>query len=110
MQAFDEGSGASTIIFQDVTSAQGFQIFIVPYSTPQVSIERFKMDQPSGVMQEPHDLNIDGAFATMFVGKDQLLGPTREVWFIHGGYLFEVTAPHSLDEWLGTIMLTWRFI
>lgn|SRR3989344_6749506 len=110
VEEFDEGGGARTIIFQNPERGQGFQIFIVPYAAPQVSMERFKKDQPSGVMQDPHDLKIDGAIATLFTGKDAFLGDTREVWFIRGGYLFEVTTVKALDEWLGNIMLTWKFI
>ena len=34
----------------------------------------------------------------------------REVWFIHGGYLYEVTTYKELDTWLGSIMQTWKFI
>ena len=110
VQEFDEGGGARTIIFQNEQVAQGFQIFVVPYSATQVSTQRFKADQPSGVIEEPHNIAIDGAFATIFFGKDALLGETREVWFIHAGYLFEVTTPKVLDDWLGTIMQTWIFI
>src|SRR3989344_4274840 len=110
VESFDEGAGASTIVLQDPEAGQGFQVFVVPYSGVQVSTERFRRDAPSGIMQDPHDLEIDSALATMFFGKDPLLGETREVWFIHGGYLFEVSAPKVLDEWLGTIMSSWRFI
>jgi hypothetical protein len=110
VREYDEGEGARTITFQDVRTAEGFQIFVVPYTASQVSMQRFKMDEPSGVMRDPQNLNIDGAFATMFLGKNDLLGDTREVWFIRGGYLFEVTAPLSLDNWLGNSMLSWIFI
>ena len=37
-------------------------------------------------------------------------GDTREVWFIHGGYLYEVTTYKELDIWLAGIMRTWKFI
>ena len=57
-------------------------------------------------MQGPMDLSLNSALATMFFGRDPLLGDTREVWFIHGGYLFEVSTPKMLDEWLGNIMFT----
>ena len=110
VQAFDEGKGAQTITFQNPDVGQGFQIFIVPYGARQVSAERFKQDEPSGVMKEPLDIQIDGTTGTRFKSKDMLLGETREVWFIHDGYLFEITAPISLDAWLASIMATWKFI
>src|SRR3990167_8204177 len=49
VKEYDEGGGASTITFQNVAAAQGFQIFVVPYHDPQVSEERFHTDVPSGV-------------------------------------------------------------
>lgn len=109
-QAYDEGGGAATYTFQNVQTAQGFQIFAVPYGGTQVSQERFRKDVPSGVMRAPQDVSIDGATATAFFSADSLLGDTAEVWFIHGGYLFEVTAPKSEAAWLSEIMATWKWI
>lgn len=37
------------------------------------------------------------------------MGTAREIWFLHGGLLYEVTAPLSLDGWLVQIMETWQF-
>lgn len=110
VQEFDEGGGAQTITFQDLAGGQGFQIFIVPYGESQVSQDRFKRDIPSGIRTDMTNITIDGATGAAFYSKDALLGDTREVWFIHDGHLFEVTAPKSLDHWLGEIMLTWRFV
>jgi hypothetical protein len=107
---FDEGKGAMTITFQNPVDAQGFQIFIMPYGERQVSTARFKQDVPSGVAKEVMNIQIDGAQGTAFKSKDSFLGDTREVWFIHNGYLFELTTPLSLDSWLSSIMTTWKFI
>ena len=110
MKAYDEGGGASTIALQNVARAEGLQIFIVPYKEAQVSGARFRRDVPSGVMREPLDVSIDGATATSFYSTNAMLGDTAEIWFIHGGYLFEVTAPKSEAAWLSEIMQTWQFI
>jgi hypothetical protein len=110
VKEFDEGKGAVTITFQNPADSQGFQMFIVPYGERQVSAARFKQDEPSGVLKQPLDIQIDGTTGTTFEGHDTFLGDTREVWFIHDGYLFEITAPLSLDSWLTSIMITWKFI
>jgi hypothetical protein len=66
VKAYDEGGGATTITLQNPADAKGFQIFIVPYGSGQVSEARFKQDEPSGVMLQPKDVTIDGATATFF--------------------------------------------
>ena len=110
VKTYDEGKGASTITFQNVATAQGFQMFIVPYAAAQISKARFMQDEPSGVMQSPLNVAIGGAPATSFYSTNALLGDTAEIWFIYGGYLYEVTAPKSEAAWFSGIMNTWQFI
>lgn len=106
----DEGGGASTITFQDVAKAEGFQIFIVPYGEAKVSEARFKQDIPSGVRESLTNLTVDGATAAAFYSTNALLGATREVWFVRGGFLYEVTTLKPLDVWMDAIVQTWKFI
>jgi hypothetical protein len=106
---FDEGGGATTITFQNVETAQGFQIFIVPYSESQVNEKRFKQDEPSGVRESLTNITVDGATAAAFYSTNAALGATREVWVVHGGFLYEMTTLKSLDTWLGSIIQTWKF-
>lgn len=110
VHVYDEDGGARTITFEDASPGEGFQIFIVPYSQNYITPERFKTDDPSGVMTDPQDIAVDGAPAKIFYGYNDQMGDTREVWFIHGGFLYEVTTYKALDDWLGTIMLSWRFL
>ncbi len=106
----DEGDGASTIVFQNPDEGVGFQIFVVPYLEAQVSEERFHKDLPSGIRKDMENITIDGALGASFRSRNLLLGETHEVWFVNGGYLYEVTAPKPLDAWLATIMETWKFL
>lgn len=105
-----EGGGATTMVFERVDGGGGFQIYALPYAEAQVSERRFRMDVPSGVMEEPMEVVIDGVRANAFFSKHVLLGETREVWFLRGGYLFEVTTYRQLDAWLAGVMATWRFL
>ncbi|MEK7604747.1 MAG: hypothetical protein AAB442_03060 [Patescibacteria group bacterium] len=100
----------STIVFEDATGDRGFQVFVVPYEGETVSEKRFKMDVPSGVMQEPIQVLIDGVTATAFWSTNTLFGETREVWFIRGGFLYEITTFKDLDPWLAEIMKSWKFL
>ena len=102
-------NGTMTVTFQNVDEVKGFQIFIVPYSGSQISMARFKEDIPSGVRTSVQNITIQGASGATFYSSDASLGETAELWFIHGGYLYEVTTLKPLDTWLAGIMQTWKF-
>ena len=61
-------------------------------------------------MKEPKEVTVGGARGTMFYGYNPTMGDTREVWFIHGGFLYAVITYKELDTWLAGIMSTWKFI
>ncbi len=110
---YDEGGGASTVVLENVANparARGMQVFIVPYSEATISEERFKRDVPSGVRANVENTTVDGVRAVTFLSKDTLLGDTREIWFIRGGYLYEVTTFKGVAAWFQPIMQSWRFI
>lgn len=109
VKEYDDGTSASTITFEDAANEKSFQIFVVPYQGNQITEEQFKKDVPSGIMKEPVDIIIDGVQGTMFFSTNASLGDTREVWFIRGGFLYEVTTYANLDSWLAQILSTWRF-
>jgi hypothetical protein len=82
---YAEAGDAITVTFEDDTGELGFQVFVTPYSNSQITPERFRIDQPSGVFAEPTDIVVDGVRATMFFGKNSVMGDTREAWFIYPG-------------------------
>jgi len=106
---YDEGGGTYTIVFEDEAGEKGFQIFFTPYSEPQVSPERFLLDVPSGVRKDVLNLEVDGVLGTSFSSTNASLGETWEVWFIHDGYLFELTTLKPLENLLDEIVQTWKF-
>ena len=52
---------------------------------------------------------IDGVSGITFVGFDARVGQTREIWFIHNHFLFEIMTYKELEPWLNQILATWRF-
>jgi hypothetical protein len=82
---------------------------VTPYSGALITEQEFKLDEPSGVDNQPTHVTVDGVPATMFFGNNSVMGDTREIWFIHGGFLYEVTTYKQLDSWLAPIMQTWQF-
>lgn len=107
---YNEAGGAISITFQSASSSQEFEVYVTPYADAQITPERFKLDEPSGVRDDPTDILIDGARGTMFFSRNPMMGETREVWIIHGGFLYEVVTERENDAWLASIMQTWRFI
>ncbi len=105
----DEGGGAHTVVFESASGEKGFQIYVQPYQGTTISQSKFREDNPSGVMNEPLEVLIGGVRATIFYGNVEGFGETREVWFIHNGYLYEIVTYKELDTWLAEILKTWKF-
>lgn len=110
VRVYEEDEGARTITFEDPNTGEGFQIFVVPYNETHITPERFAIDAPAGVMQDPQDITVDAVPAKIFFGYQEQMGDTREVWFIKKGFLYEVTTYKALDSLLSNIMQTWQFI
>lgn len=112
-QEFVDHGPELTVVFQGGDGQPGFQIYTFPISGTKVTPERFQTDEPSGIMEEPHDTTVDGAQALSFDGFDAKMGKTHEVWFIHSAngipFLYEVSTYKELSGWLSEIMQTWRF-
>jgi hypothetical protein len=110
VQEYQETGGAFTATFQDVVADQEFQVYVTPYSGSEITDAQFKLDEPSGLKIDPTDVTVDGASGIEFFSYAPRLDKTREVWFIHGGFLYEVTTYKELDAWLKPIMQSWQFI
>lgn len=108
--AVEEEEGGRTILAQDEQTKNGFQVFVAPYDeTEPLAPERILQDLPDLVMEEVQMSKIDGAHAVVFVTNDPSLGKTREVWFAHGGFLYQVTSRMEFDRVLAEIMATFKF-
>lgn len=110
VKEFDEGGGASTVTFENLNDVRGWQLFVVPYGAAQVTEQRFRKDVPSGVRTNVQDITVDGAVGAAFYSKDASLGETFEVWFVHDGFLYELTTLKSLEPNLRERLATWKFI
>jgi hypothetical protein len=106
LQEYKEAGGAFTVTFQDIVADEEFQVYVTPYSGTEITDAQFKLDEPSGVKIDPTDVTVAGASGIEFFSYAPRLDDTREVWFIHGGFLYEVTTYKNFDAWLQS----WRFI
>jgi hypothetical protein len=109
---YDEGEGVTSIVFQEANERAGFQIFVTPYPYigEPITQARIKADVPTLDMQDTDSLTIGtGTQALSFASSDPDFGPTRELWFAHGSYLFEVVTYPDRAAWLAPIINTIRF-
>lgn len=96
-----DGKGSSaTITFETADHAHDFELFITPYGAATVTPERFALDEPSGVMEQPADITVGGIPARFFYGKNAALGDTAEIWFINKGFLYEMATYKDNGAWL----------
>lgn len=109
VEEFQETGTRLTVVFTDEEAGNEFQVYVQPYGLHEISEKLFEADMPSGVMDDPQEIQIDGARATTFTGSVAGFGETHEVWFINNGFLYEVTAPPALDAWLAEILNSWKF-
>jgi hypothetical protein len=107
---FPEGGDGMTVAFQKPNEEKGFQIFIIPYAEKQISQERIRADLAGAPMKNLKNIVLPGNIqAVHFESVAPLIGDSIEVWFIHNGYLFEVTTYRALDSWLAGILGTLVF-
>ena len=101
--------GAEVIVVERGAQA-GFQVFRAPHDEPALTPERIRLDLPDLVMERVQALDLGGAEALAFRSADADLGPTYEVWCVHGGYLYQVMARADFEAELNGILKSWRFI
>ena len=107
------------VIIADGGPQKSFQIFIMPFDEPMTVMtpERIRRDLPNAVIKNPQeailgDPSINSgqvAYALIFESASDGIGQTREVWIVHNGFLYQITAPIVFDGELTRIMGTWKF-
>ncbi len=110
LKEFDEGADSWTAVFQAPGEKVGFQIYITPHASDTISGEVIRRDVPSGKIEDLQEeyLRPDLLVAT-FWSEAPLTGRNREIWFIHGGYLYEFTAYAPAEGMLREVLQTLMF-
>ena len=106
---FDEGGGATTVTFQNVEKAEGFQVYISPYTEAQAG-PQLMGGEPSSIHNSLSHIAASGATGSAFHSIHPDLGTTSEVRFVHRGFHYELTAPKPLHTQLGNIVDSWKFV
>jgi maltose-binding protein MalE len=108
---FQEGEDGDTILVQEKESKKSFQIFISPFDEPgPLTKERVLEDLPDLIIKNPEQRVLkNGVPALIFFSEEASLGETREIWFVHNGFLYQISTYATLDNLVAKIMETWKF-
>jgi hypothetical protein len=106
-----EESGGYVVLAESSKGQKSFQVFVLPWDEGEAVLtpERVRQDLPDIVIANPQIATLpDGRQALIFESKEGDMA-TREVWLVHDGYLYQITASLALDATLAEIMATWTF-
>lgn len=107
VKEFDEGNDSMTVVFQKPGERVGFQVYITPHGSDTISGEIIRRDVPSGKIEDLKEERIrPDILAATFWSEAPLTGRNREIWFLHGGYLYEFTAYDAADALLREVLTT----
>jgi len=107
-----DGTEASTIVVQDASNLQGFQIRISPFDEDIDMTEgRIRKDIPDLEIREAQEVVIGPARKGLaFLSDNEAYGgASREVWFVFRGNLYQISTYASLDQLLQQVLGTWEF-
>ena len=106
---FDEGDG-KIILVKKAASDNGFQIYITPFDEPgPITKERILKDIPDMSISNEKEISVGGEKALNFTSQDDLGGETREIWMVHGGYLYQIKGYKNFEEKMIEVLKTWKF-
>jgi hypothetical protein len=101
------------ILIQNTEKGQGFQITLSPFDekTNTLSVERVKKDLPDLAIEKVEAVEIGSAGKGLaFISDNEAFGgQSREVWFVHGGFLYQISTYSHLDPLIQSVLNTWKF-
>lgn len=108
-ESFAEDEGGEVVAVQNAET--GILIFIYPFNEPgPITKERVLKDVPDMKIQNEIQLKIGGAIdAFGFDCDEREIGPTKEVWFVRNGFLYQISAAEGSGEVFYKMAETWRF-
>lgn len=110
--AYDESG--ETILVQDNKGKSGVQVIISSFDEDIVlTEERIRRDIPDLAMLDVHTRTLGvgekKVEAVVFTSTNSSVGKSSEAWFVHGGQLYQVSAPRDAEYLLGSILTSWKF-
>jgi len=92
-------------------SETGILIYIYPFDEPgPISKERVLKDIPDMKIENGRQIKIANSIdALSFDSDEREIGATKEIWFVRGKFLYQISAAEGSEETLNKMVETWRF-
>ncbi len=103
-----------TLVVQNTTNKSvGVQILITPFSGNDIDItaDMIHDSLPDLAISQPQPIDIGPSRKGLaFISDNPAYnGSSREVWFVFGGHLYQISTYSYLDPVLKSIFATWKF-
>ena len=103
----ENGDGETILVSRGALDTYQMQIHITEFDEEiALSVERIKQDIPDIKMKDEGVVEVGGVKGVAFIDTEQ---NTREIWFVRGGYLYQVTSEPVVDAAVGEVMQSWKF-
>ncbi|MDO8594907.1 MAG: hypothetical protein Q7R93_05380 [bacterium] len=107
----DEATGGDIVLVQDLAGKAGVQIALSPFDEPNAVLTPNRVEQEAGItVESPQDVLIGKSGKGLaFIGHGTDFGTSREVWFVFGTTLYQMSTYIEWDELLKNVLSTWQF-
>ena len=108
------GDVGDTILMHDPRSKLEIQIVVMPFDEEDpLTRERILLDVPDIIIEGEQNVLIGvkkDVSALLFSSRDSDVGNTKEVWFAHAGFLYQVSTLAENEAELGKFLEEWKFL
>ena len=99
-----------TVLVQSSDAAHGFQVYITPFTDPASSVTKARIQSEAKLtVADDSSVTVAGVAQGLQFDSTADTPPTRQVWFVYNGYLYQVEVRASEVDLLQTILGSWTF-
>jgi len=108
--AFSDIENTKTILLGNTTSKSALQVFVSPFDENiSLTLERIKEEMPDLAVLEPKSILLDEVTGVSFRSTNALDAESYELWLIHRGNLYQISAPVISKAVFDDILTTWEW-
>lgn len=106
----ESGAAGETTLIRGPDAAE-LQIYATAFDEEgPLTPERIHKDLPTISVVAPQQVVLHGGMTALaFLGENEALGKTQEVWFVHDGFLYQLTTTAPMGEEIAKIIGSMRF-